>query len=502
MIILNFNSKLNKVKKFNIHQNGIQLLENKVSMEFRVDVFRTQPLFLFKDHLDNLYIFDDMNFFNSKTSFKRKIDTVGFWEIMLFGTSLWTRTLYQNLTQLPGATSLKVNKKTKKFSIKRYWDFNVKQDKKIQTIDDAAKILDKKLSKISKNLDKSKSYILGLSGGLDARITLAYISKFISKEKIKLFTYANSTNSLEFKISKKICERLNLNKPDFHLLTLKSYKDALEYLPEKSGGQISINHCHIIDFLKNNSISDQILLSSYFSDAIFGWECKSNLSEAEKNFNPYEDTLDNCTFLDSGIKNQIRLDSRHITKDYDRKSNISSLKEYIYITERNQKFHNYLFNIQKDFSKNNFDFYNNYDLFKFSLSIPHEFKHHKKIEYYMLEKYFNKISHKSVGDISSNKFFRSNKSISLSKFDFKFRNRLNALLRKITNGLVQIENKYQTEELEKILYYFKKELIESFKLLSDMKVLDKKHEFLKSIPISPKGTNKRYILISIAKLFK
>ena len=120
----------------------------------------------------------------------------------------------------------------------------------------------------------------------------------------------------------------------------------------------------------------------------------------------------------------------------------------------------------------------------------------------MLEKYFNKISHKSVGDISSNKFFRSNKSISLSKFDFKFRNRLNALLRKITNGLVQIENKYQTEELEKILYYFKKELIESFKLLSDMKVLDKKHEFLKSIPISPKGTNKRYILISIAKLFK
>ena len=26
----------------------------------------------------------------------------------------------------------------------------------------------------------------------------------------------------------KICERLNLNKPDFHLLTLKSYKDALE----------------------------------------------------------------------------------------------------------------------------------------------------------------------------------------------------------------------------------------------------------------------------------
>ena len=184
------------------------------------------------------------------------------------------------------------------------------------------------------------------------------------------------------------------------------------------------------------------------------------------------------------------------------KNQILALLKNIYITERNQKFHNYLFNIQKDFSKNNFDFYNNYDLFKFSLSIPHEFKHHKKIEYYMLEKYFNKISHKTVGDISSNKFFRSNRSISLSKFDFKFRNRLNALLRKITSGLVQIENKYQTEELEKMLYYFKKELIESFKLLSDMKVLDKKHEFLKSIPISPKGTNKRYILISIAKLFK
>ena len=283
-------------------------------------------------------------------------------------------------------------------------------------------------------------YILGLSGGLDARITLTYIAKYIESDKINLFTYANSINSLEYNLSKKICDKLNLKVPLFHKLTEKSYRDALEYLPIKSGGQISINHCHIIDFLKHYPVSEEVLISTYFSDAIFGWECNNRLSKSEKIYNPYIHKIDKCSFLDKEVKNQIKIDADNVTQGYNSESNISSLREYIYISERNQKFHNYLFSIQKDFSSSNFDFYNNFDLFKFSLSIPNEFKHHKKIEYYLLEKYFNEISHKKIGDISSNRFFRTNNSFSLSKLDFKFRNRVNALLRILTMGKLQVKN--------------------------------------------------------------
>ena len=158
MIYLNLDSNFKKVKKFNINDNGIQLSEDDINMEFRVDVFRSQPLFIFTDKLNNLHIFDKMEYFYENSSFTQKIDIVGFWEIILFGTSLWTRTLYQNLIQLPSASSLIINKKTQRFTITRYWDFNVQKNNQIKSIDDASIILNKKLENISMKLDKNKVY--------------------------------------------------------------------------------------------------------------------------------------------------------------------------------------------------------------------------------------------------------------------------------------------------------------------------------------------------------
>ena len=502
MIYYNFSSDIDYVNIFDIKKNGIQLKESETEIEIRVDVFRSQPLFLFKDLNNDLYIFDRMSFFYSNMSLNKDIDRVGFWEIILFGTSLWTRTLYKNLFQLPSASTLLIHKNDNSFSIKRYWDFNVEVDSNINSIETAASIFNEKLNKLSKEIIHDKTFCFGLSGGMDSRITLAYLSKHIEKKRLKIFTYANSKDSLEYTFSKIICEKLKLSPPSFHKLSSDSYKSAIDYLPKLSGGQIGINHCHIIDNFIENKTSDTYI-STYFSDAIFGWECETNLSESDKLFNPYIDLIEKTDYIDEKIKNEIINDSKFVTEGYNIYSNISSLREYIYISERNQKFHNYLFSIQNEFVENGINFYYDFDLLNFSLSIPIDFKHRKKIEYFILEKYFGDIASSRIGDISSNYFRPKNIFNMRAYIKFKFLNRINALLRPLTKGHYQIINIFQTEELERLLYSsFRDELKKSFEILREAGIFNDNHSFFRKLPIKSKGSSQRYSIITIANLFK
>jgi len=506
MIYYNFSSDIDYVNNFDIKKNGIQLKESETEIEIRVDVFRSTPVFLFLEAKNKVHVFDNLSYFYLNKTFKKKIDVVGFWEIILFETSLWTRTLYKNFYQLPSASILIINKTNYEFKIERYWDFNVKVDPEIRDINIAAEKINSKLENIAKNLDKNDNYVMGLSGGLDSRISLAYITKFIDKEKIKLFTYGYSKKSLEYNISKKICKVLNLMVPEFHALTYWSYKKALKYLPLKSVGQIGINHCHIIDYFNDNPIGGRTYISNYFSDAIFGYECNSNLTANEKYYNPYIDKIESAHFLDDKIKTEILNDSIKVTEKFNPKSNLSSLKEYIYITERNPKFHNLLFNIQKEYSVKNIDFFNDYELLTLSLSIPIQFRNLKKIEYFILEKYFSKISSNQIGDISSDKFSNNKRKMNTFKdhLNFKLINRINAVLRILTKGTIQMENKFQTEELERILYqHFRKDLKNAVELFSNMGVIkDYQKSFFNSLPIRSDGVGLKYSLISLSTLFK
>ena len=94
---------------------------------------------------------------------------------------------------------------------------------------------------------------MGMSGGMDSRITLTFLSKYVPKENLELFTYGFDERLLEYKYACEVAAALGLNKPKFHKLTKDSYKKAMDYLPQMSGGQIGINHCHIIDYLNNNN---------------------------------------------------------------------------------------------------------------------------------------------------------------------------------------------------------------------------------------------------------
>jgi len=490
-----------RVRKFDIKQNGIQIVEDENKIEIYNDVFRTIPLFITKNKNNELIIFSNFEDFYEFDNVDKIIDEAGFWEIVLFGSGLWTRTLYDNVKQMPSASKIIIDKRTNEYKIERYWDFNIEEDKNIDSIEKAAQGLYERLDAIFSKLDRDKKYVMGMSGGMDSRITLAFLSKYIPKENLELFTYGFDERILEYKYACEVAEALGYNKPKFHKLTTDSYKKALKYLPKMSGGQIGINHCHILDYIKNYDIKEKIQISTYYSDAIFGWDCvyPKNIENIEDNF--YIKFLKNIDFISDDIKEQIKTDSLKIFSNFDNNANYSSLDEYKYVTERNQKFHNYLAFIQSQFIKNKL-VYTDYELLTYILSISIKYRAQKRLVDYMLDNYFKNISSRDFKNISS-RFQWGSKFAGITEwYWFKFLNRANAVLRPLTKGHIQLFNKYQTEEQDRILYRdlhpYLKEATSKFVELGLMNEKQKKE--WDKLPLRSSGVSERYHLISLGAL--
>jgi len=492
-------SVLKKVKCFDIRVNGIQVVENEHRLIYYTDVFRSAPLFVYKRE-GQLIIFSEISWFLNNYTDCLEVDKIGLWETILFGNSIWTRTLYKNLFQLPAACKLSVNKKDQSFTIERYWDYCVEENSHIDSIEKAVEGFDLHLNRVFSELDTTQKYIMGMSGGLDSRITLAYLSKYIPSEKVDLFTYGHDSRILEYQYAKECAKALGFNIPNFHALNAESYRKALDYLPELSGGQIGINHCHMIDAFKKGSASDRLNISTYYTDALFGWECSL---ESEKSVqNPYRQKLDKIGFIEDSVREGIISDSEKLIYYYNKSSNLSSIKEYIYISERNQKFHIYLSYIQSNFVKGVVNPYLDFDLLHYALSLPNRYRQNKKIVDALLSYKFQNISSRDFKNISSRFQWGANFSGKVEFYKFKALNRVNAALRPLTRGRIQLFNEYQTEELERLLYRnFYTSLKESIdKFVSNGLINEEAARYYQKLPIRSSGIGERYTIISLAAL--
>lgn len=499
------NVKYINVSKFNIRQNGIQVLEDENTLEIYNDPFRTVPLFITKNQKNELIIFSNFEDFYTMKNINKDIDEVGFWEIVLFGSALWKRTLYKNVEQMPSASKIVIDKNTNTYSIERYWDFNIEEDKSIDSIEKAAKGLYDRLNSIFSKLDRKQKYVMGMSGGMDSRLTLAFLSKYISQENLKLFTFGFDEKLLEYQYACDVSTALGYDKPEFHKLTSKSYKDAMNYLPQISGGQIGINHCHILDYLQCNHLENYKQISNYFSDALFGYDCTFPKKDEKISENYYVKYLNNINYLPSDIKEKIIHDAENIFKEFNTKSNFSSLSEYKYITERNQKFHSYL-----AFLQGSDLVLANYDLLNYMLSVPIRFREQKKLIDFILEHSFKNISSRNFQNISSRDFngvsigfTLENKFIGLFEWSrFKLINRVNAVLRVLTKGQVQLFNKYQTEEQDRLLYRdFHTDLKKATSKFVNMKLMtEEQKQYWDKLPLKSSGIGERFNLISLGQL--
>jgi asparagine synthetase B (glutamine-hydrolysing) len=480
--------------------NGVQVVHEDKTTKIYTDPFRTVPVFLYQGKDNELTIFSDMEAFYQKHCDELIVDEVGFWEVLLYGNSIWTRTLFKNLVQIPAACIAIIDNQTEKYTVERYWDYCVQEDISIDSVEKAVEGLDFHLNRVFSKIDSSKQYVMGMSGGMDSRITLAYLSKFLPKENLQLFTYGFDERILEYKYAKEMARCLGFDAPTFHKLTPNSYTEALAYLPAKSGGQIGINHCHMIDFFKSNKLGDMVNISTYFTDALLGWECSEN---QQVNPNPYLETLNNNSFVPDSIKKEIEKDTQQLFSLFNLDSNISSIDEFKYVSERNQKFHTYLKFIQQDYIEA-VNPYLDFDLFNYCLAIPRRFRANKKIIDDVFELKFKNISSRDFKNISSRFQWGASFSGQYEFYKFKLINRVNAFLRVLSLGNVQVFNPYQTEELERILYRdFKQELVSALDILEKKGLIPPEYsKEMKKLPIRSAGIGERYSIISLANIIE
>lgn len=402
MVIVDNFKRIN-TDKFDIKINGIQIIESEKTIEIYNDPFRTVPLFITRRISDNgLILFSNFEEFYRLEHVDKAVDQTGFWEIVLFGSALWTRTLYKKVNQMPGASRIIIEKSANSYRIERYWGFNVEVDSAINSIDKAADGLHEKLDNIFSKFEKSQRYVMGLSGGLDSRMTLAFLSRYVPKSNIELFTFGFSREVLEYQYAQEVARVLGFRPPKFHPISTGAYERAIEYLPQKSGGQIAINHCHIIDYLRTNrdNLKDKVHISTYYSDAIFGWDCIAEKKNESIQHSGYFKSLEKNPIINKATLDEITRDIENSLSMYDAKYNYSKCDEYKYLCERNQKFHIYLASIQNQFAPTVLP-YANYELLQYCLSLPIEYRANKNTVEYTINKFFKDISSEYLNNISS-----------------------------------------------------------------------------------------------------
>jgi hypothetical protein len=490
--------------------NGLLLSFSKGCLRLYNDPFRTIPVYLCRSG-DSLRIFSNFtDFYSFPRAGSSTIDTAGFWETVIFEGALGTRTLFENLKQMPAASVLSVNPDLD-YSIARYWDFSIEADSSINTKEKAAEGLYERLDAIFKRLPKSKKYLLGLSGGIDSRLTLAMLNRHFSKDQLMLFTYGYDENILEYVYAKQIAKALGFNPPVFHKLTAQSYTECADDMAHESGAAVGMQHCHMYDFLRNSVYAgpECSLISTAYTDAIFGYAVTEQKVEKQlADTSQYKSLLRYRDLIDDGTFEVIRTDLEDVFADYDIHANFSCPEEYFYCTERNQKFHLNMAYIWKKYMPTLVP-YADYSLFKYCIGMPLEFRFHKHIVDAVFDGYFSKISAARFMNISSRDFektalrHRWNGKLG-SYYHFKLLNRINALLVLLTNGRFQVFNRYQTEkQVANLASSHKSLLYQALSDLRDLKLIgDNAFEAFRRLPYRPVGVSERYQLINISKAIK
>ncbi len=486
-------------EEFSKRNKGI--LVSKKANEIGVfnDPFCTIPLY-YHQNANNVTITSNPNLIFEKHSLP--LDEAGLWEILLFGSCVWSRTLFKELYQFPSASKLSITKSSIKLS--QYYDFSVAEDPYLKTSKNSIDALDSKLFEIFNDLPNAEM-VMGMSGGMDSRVSAAYLAKTGKNKQVNTFTYASTSKSLEYFYAKSVCSDFGLAKPELKLLNVESYRKGLNVLPKLTCGQIGIQHSHILSILDDyaeSGVGITTHISNYYSDAVFGWDCTGSKDLGKKN--SLAAILENNSMISEEVRSEIEEDISKIFGRFDRSSNISTLDEFKYVTERNQKFHMNLAFQQSRMIETETPFAN-IELLELVLSMPLEFRKRKSILDMLFES--GCVDHCAAGNISSRQLVAGNEFSGggiksyVKKFDFKANNALSAVVARVFSGKLTWPNKYHTESHVNILRNFSSELGDASTKLKDIGFFDEiiAKDFSR-VPFRSEGVSERFQLLSLSSI--
>lgn len=485
---------------------GIAIKRTKEKIEIYNDPFCSVPVYVGKCN-NKIFVTSEFRDFCENSSVHP--DKVGIYETMLYGSGVYDRTIIEEIKQLPAACKVTIFP-TNEWTIEPYWNFDILLNEDIKSMDMAVEKTYECLTNIFIKY-KDKKIIMGLSGGLDSRLSACMLSENLCKENIEFFTFGYSKYIKEFKIAKKVTQTLDMPKPRFLKLTKDDYLNA-ECVAQNTGGQIGINHSHMYMCIKKyGDVRDKIFISNYYSDAVMGWEANEQSSKFDiKDSHYYEKLHYNNLKIEPQIVEEINKDLQKIGKRFPKQGNFSGINEFIYVIERNTKFHvrlsalcNELMTIELPYA--------DYNLLECVLSLPIKYRAEKKIEKEIIERKFF-----SAKDISSRRYSErgetTEKEYSVAEkifymfgyYRMRITNLVNVTLAKFTGSRVQIINPYLTENQTVVLNrYLYSDYLETLKYLKDKKLIEEGlRQTIENKEFRTKNTGLKYTLIGLQKTLK
>ncbi|MBY7788241.1 hypothetical protein KW410_18850 [Vibrio fluvialis] len=446
------------------HHHGLVFSKTESGFTLSNDFFCTIPV----------YFIEEENFLYLCSNFERltkycnsSVDFTGVWESLLFGSCIYDRTIFNQIKQLPCLHKIVVDDKNVDMIRQPPLEFFVDSSK---TPDELIDGIDERLTEIFSRFSNKLDYVIGVSGGLDSRLTLAYLNK-VGIKNVQPFTFFASDNSLEFSLAKKVCDKFEFAQPIGFKLSDESYNSYLKFLSNSSGAQIGYHHSHILSCLEQlkNVNSNYIQISNYYTDAIFGWATENNKLSG---LDSWSRAVKGLEFLDEKIKDEILLDIENVFHSFDDNQNFSSKDEYKYIFERNQKFHISLAFQQNRICKTLLP-YCDYKLMKLVFSLPLTYRANKRISDLLL----TRLNGGNLYSLSSRqmidgKGFSQKEGLSKLVESFRFRvdNFLSLVISRLTCGRIVYKNKYQSEAHYNLYYSLKckGQIDEDLNILSDI----------------------------------
>lgn len=440
----------------------------------------------------------------------KEIDRIGFYEILIYGSGLYDRTLIDGVKQMPAASRCIIDKEALKFTIEPYWNFEVKENAEYCCLENAVKAVEDRLLNIFGEI--KPDILIGMSGGLDSRLSACMLYKTKKSKDLSFFTFGYNHKILENKMAESVLLKLFGKKQYKHLfvgLTPLDYQKSI-YVPLSTGGQIALDHIHQYACIRKLK-KPVSYISNYYSDAVMGWDAlpvreKESMDECDY----YKRARLNKLHLQQCVLEQIEEDLAKVCKRYPQNGNFSCMNEFIYVTERNPKFHVRLSAVLADYVNVELP-YADYELLEMMLSVPTYNRAEKLIE--------ERIVHKYLGDMMdiSSRRYSERSMYSESRYSlketlyyrtgyFKMRgiNFLNVIMARLTNYRIQFINPYLTENqnevLNKTLYgEFQKALnyLKEFGLISGML-----YDILRNKDYRAKNTSIKYNLIGISECVK
>lgn len=500
-------SKLAEIAK---RINGVIVKEDAEYIRIGVDPFRTIPLF-FCVH-NGILVSSDIRACIGKKS-EIELDAAGFWESIKYGICLGTRTLFNGVNQLIGASLLKICKSDLSYDVESYWDYRVSGMLECKSMSQAVSGLDRILRKaVTRKLNEAsdRKFIMGVSGGLDSRLSLNYLSTLLTSEELKLFTFANDRRSLEYVYAKQVTEATDFKEPIFVTLDESYYRKSFSDLPVLSAGQMNLIHGHIsncLSKLSNAHSKKSIQISNYFSDALFGWCC---ISQEEDALVGFEDMVSGIRY-DEDIPREIQsviindLDDLFSRGRFAEKGNgpFSTFFEYFYLVEKNVKMHSYLMHLQSTLQPV-LALYADYDLAEYMLSMPIKYRRGKDVVDHLLMSRSN-FSGKNIPDVSSRDFRGATGKLSwktLKGIGFKLRVRVNAVSALFGLQGGWLKSRFQTEDIQSVYHrLFRQEIVDARNYLVDRGVIDARtaSSRFRTLKIRPRGIGENMQLLSVVK---